>query len=212
MRGRARPLAWLNPAVWAGAAVPLVETGAAALRGTLGADVIAVAMNRLGLLALVFLVASVSCTPVKLLTGWTWPLRIRRTLGLIAFSYVTLHFLVYAVLDQTLALGAILEDVLVRPFILAGFSALVLLIPLAVTSTDRMVRRLGFPRWKALHRLAYVAAGLGAFHFFLRVKADLTRPLIFAGILALGFGVRLWAAARAHGQRRRIASAATTPR
>ena len=212
MSGRARPLPWLNPAMWAGAAVPLVETAVAAVRGTLGADVIAVALNRLGLLALVFLVASVSCTPVKLLTGWTWPVRIRRTLGLIAFSYVALHFLVYAVLDQTLALGAILEDVLVRPFILAGFCALVLLIPLAVTSTDRMVRRLGFARWKALHRLAYVAAGLGALHFFLRVKAELTRPLIFAGILAAGFGVRLWAAARAHGQRRRVASAATTPR
>jgi sulfoxide reductase heme-binding subunit YedZ len=207
---RARPLAparlaWLVPAVVAGGLVPLAVIGIRAARGALGANPIAEAMNQLGLLALVLLVASLAATPLKILSGWTWPIRIRKALGLLGFSYVCTHFLVYAVVDQALALGAVVDDVLERPFILIGFTAFLMLIPLAATSTARMLKRLGFARWKRLHRLAYVAAGLGVVHFFLRVKKDVTEPLIYGAVLALLFGIRIAAWIRA---RRATAKAA----
>jgi sulfoxide reductase heme-binding subunit YedZ len=115
---------------------------------------------------------------------------VRRTLGLLAFTYVAAHFLVYAVLDQGLAWGAIVEDISKRPFITVGFLGLLLLVPLAVTSTHAWVRRLGFPRWQRLHRLAYVAAVLGVVHFVWRVKKDITEPALYGAVLALLFAIR----------------------
>jgi sulfoxide reductase heme-binding subunit YedZ len=161
------------------------------IRGELGANPIATALNQLGLLALVFLLASLTCTPLKALLGWTWPIRIRRMLGLFAFFYASVHFLTYAAIDQVLNLRAIFDDVTKRPFIMVGFAALVLLIPLALTSTDGMVRRLGFVRWKRLHRLVYLTAGLGIVHFIWRVKKDLSQPLTYAAWLAILLGVRV---------------------
>src|SRR5690606_32903380 len=133
--------------------------------------------------------------------GWTWPIRIRRLLGLFAFGYAAAHFLLYLVVDQGLDLGLLLEDLAERPFILVGLLALVLLLPLALTSTRRAVTRLGFRRWRRLHRLAYVAAALGVLHFVLRVKSDYSEPLIYGGILAGLLLVRGVAAVR--GRRRR---------
>jgi sulfoxide reductase heme-binding subunit YedZ len=159
------------------------------------------ALNELGLLALVFLVASLAATPLKTLTGWTWPIRIRKTLGLLAFFYASLHLLTYAGVDQLLDVRAIGQDIVKRPFILVGFVAFLILVPLAVTSTAGMLKRLGFARWKALHRLAYAAAVLGVVHFFLRVKKDLREPAVYAAILALLFAVRLGAAIRERGRR-----------
>jgi sulfoxide reductase heme-binding subunit YedZ len=162
-----------------------------AASGGLGADPIAAALNRLGLLTLVLLVASLGATPLKTFIGWTWPLRLRRALGLLAFACACAHVGVYALVDQGAALMAIWADVVKRPFITVGFAAFVLLVPLALTSTDAAVRRLGFPKWKRLHRLAYLATALGALHFFWRVKKDVTEPLIYALIIAGLLGLRL---------------------
>jgi len=185
------PVPWLKPAVFAGALIPVGGLALRAYAGTLGANPIAEGLNQLGLLALIFLIASLTCTPLKTLTGWSWPIRIRKMLGLFGFFYASMHLLTYAGLDQTLDFKAILKDIAERKFILVGFLAFLLLVPLAITSTAKMVKRLGFAAWKRLHRLAYVAPTLGVLHFVLRVKKDLTEPLIYGGILALLFAVRI---------------------
>lgn len=177
-----------------GSLVPLAVLAVDASRGALGANPIQRLLLQTGLLALIMLIASLASTPLKYLTGWTWPVRLRRMLGLLAFMYALLHFLTYSILDQGLDLGAILKDIAVRPFITVGFAALVLLVPLALTSTKGAVRRLGFVRWQRLHRLAYAAGALGVLHFVWRVKADLSQPLAYAAVLALLFVARIaWA-------------------
>jgi sulfoxide reductase heme-binding subunit YedZ len=137
------------------------------------------------------LLASLVPTPVRILTGWGGAIRWRRMVGLFAFAYAALHFLTYALLDQTLDLPAIVEDIVKRPFIAVGFGAFVLLVPLALTSNNRAVRRLGFVRWQRWHRLVYVSAVLGVVHFIWRVKADLREPLLFAAVLAVLLGIRV---------------------
>jgi methionine sulfoxide reductase heme-binding subunit len=184
-------LTWLVPAVVTGAWVPFVSIAWRVYRHRLGANPVATALNQIGLLALIFLIASLSCTPLKIAFGWTWPLRVRRTLGLCAFFSALAHFSVYWALDQNFALASVIEDVVKRPFIAVGFAALVLLVPLALTSTKRSVSRLGFRHWQSLHRLAYPIGVLGAAHFYLRVKADHTQPILYALVLAFGFALRL---------------------
>ena len=184
-------LPWLVPATMTGALIPYASIAWRLAQGRLGANPIATALNQIGLLSLIFVVLSLSCTPLKIAFDWNWPLRVRRTLGLCAFFSVVLHFLVYLVLDQDFALGAVLRDVLKRPFIAVGVAALVLLIPLALTSTKRSLARLGFRRWQQLHRLAYPIGVLGVLHFYLRVKADHTQPIMYGSILAVGFALRL---------------------
>jgi sulfoxide reductase heme-binding subunit YedZ len=191
-------LVWLKPGVLLGGLVPLAYLARRFQSDTLGADPIAAALNELGLIALVFLVATLACTPLKIVFGWTWPLRIRRMLGLFAFLYASLHFLTYAVADQGLDLGAILADVSERPFITVGFAAFLLLIPLTITSTLKMQRRLGPKRWHQLHRLVYVIGLLGALHFILRVKRDLDEPLTYACVIIALLGIRLWHASNKH--------------
>ena len=175
----AKPLPWLNPAVMVGASIPAALIFIRAGAGELGANPISTALNQLGLLGFVFLIASLACTPLQLLFKWTWPVRVRRTLGVVAFIYVTLHFLTYLCFDLQLDFAALGKDLAKRPFITVGFLAWLLLLPLAVTSTDGMVRRLGFEKWKRLHRLAYVCGVLGAIHFWWRVKRDVTEPAIY---------------------------------
>jgi sulfoxide reductase heme-binding subunit YedZ len=193
---RSRPLPWLNPALVAGALAPLASILVRAPSGGLGANPVAEALNQLGLTALILLVASLACTPLRTLSGWTWPARVRRTLGLLAFLYAALHVTVYAVLDQGLDLPAIWEDVSERRFILAGFCAFVLLVPLALTSTKQSVRRLGYVAWGRLHALVYPAAILASVHFIWRVKRDLREPLIYAAVLAGLLLARVVVAAR----------------
>jgi sulfoxide reductase heme-binding subunit YedZ len=188
---RGGKLPWLKPGVLAGALLPLALLLVRAARHTLGADPVAIALNQLGLLALIFLVASLMATPLKLVFAVTWPIRIRRLLGLVAFFYACLHFALYAVIDQGLDYRAIAADVAERKFITAGFAAFLLLIPLAATSTSGMLKRLGARRWKRLHRLAYVAGTLGCLHFIWRVKRDLTEPALYAAMLALLFSLRV---------------------
>jgi sulfoxide reductase heme-binding subunit YedZ len=156
-----------------------------ALRGRLGADPIAAALNRLGFWALTFLLCSLLATPLNAFLGWTAPVRVRRMVGLFAFYYASLHFVTYFAIDQFFDLHAIVEDVVKRKFITIGFLAFLMLIPLAVTSTNGWVRRLGFVRWKRIHRMSYAAAVLGVIHFIWRVKADLRQPLLFAAALAV---------------------------
>jgi methionine sulfoxide reductase heme-binding subunit len=187
------PYPWLKPGVVVGALVPLAVLVGDAVRGELGADPVAIALNRLGLLALILLLACLTATPLRLLFGVSWPLRIRRLLGLLAFFYASLHFLVYAWVDQGWAWSDIATDVAKRPFITVGFFALLALVPLAVTSNARARRKLGPRRWQLLHRLVYVAAALAALHFFWRVKRDVTEPLVYGGVL----GVLLWIRLRA---------------
>ncbi|HEX8439506.1 protein-methionine-sulfoxide reductase heme-binding subunit MsrQ [Archangium sp.] len=201
------PYPWLKPAVLVGGLSPLVLLALGFWRDTLGANPIERVLNQTGMLALILLVASLACTPLKVVAGWTWPPRVRKLLGLLGFAYAVLHFLTYSVVDQGLDFPIILEDIAKRPFITVGFLALVLLVPLAVTSTNRMVRRLGFPVWQRLHRLAYVAASLGVVHFAWRVKKDLTEPLVYGAVLGLLFAVRLVEALR----KRRARAAAALP-
>jgi len=196
------PHPWLKPGVFIGSLAPIPVMIWRGTHGQLGADVVATVLNQLGYLALTFLIASLLCTPLRLVAGWSWGIRLRRMLGLFAFSYASLHFLTYLVIDQSLNLRAVVDDIRKRNFILVGFLALVLLLPLAITSTDRMVRRLGFARWKRLHRLAYVAGGLGVIHFIWRVKADLREPLIFTSILAGALALRILGALRLRARRK----------
>jgi sulfoxide reductase heme-binding subunit YedZ len=182
---------WLYPAVVTGSLMPLAVLLVRTATGTMGAEPVAIALNRLGLLALVFLFLSLTCTPLKIAFGWIWPIGLRKTLGLFGFFYACLHFVTYAVVDQGLRLGPILKDILERKFIFVGFSALVLLVPLAVTSTSKMLKRLGAARWKRLHRLAYLTASLGVIHFVLRVKKDPSEPAAYGAVLAMLFAVRI---------------------
>jgi sulfoxide reductase heme-binding subunit YedZ len=192
------PDAWLKPGLFIGALVPLASIVLRGLTGSLNANPIAEVENELGLAALIFLIASLACTPARRVFGWTWPPRIRRELGLFAFAYALLHISVYVLLDQALDAQVMLDDIIKRPFITVGFGAAVLLVPLAITSTKSSIRRMGFARWQRLHQLAYVAGVLAAIHFIWRVKVDVSQPLTYASALCLLLLVRVlfWIASR----------------
>ncbi|MET0285227.1 MAG: protein-methionine-sulfoxide reductase heme-binding subunit MsrQ [Polyangiales bacterium] len=175
-----------------GSLAPLAIIVWRASMGTLAANPIAEALNQFGLLALIFLVASLSPTPLKLWFGLKWPLRVRRMLGLLSFFYASLHLLTYALLDLGGEWRTFLEDLGKRPFVTVGFLAWLMLLPLAITSTNASVKRLGFTSWKLLHRLAYVAAGLGVIHFVWRVKKDASEPVMYGLALAVLLAVRAW--------------------
>jgi sulfoxide reductase heme-binding subunit YedZ len=166
---------------------------------SLGANPIEELIHRFGKWGLNFLLITLSITPLRRLTGLPWLMRFRRMFGLFAFFYVLMHFLTYAGLDQRFDIQVIVEDVIERPYITIGMSAFLFLIPLAITSTNSMMRRLG-RRWQDLHRLVYVIAILGVWHFYWQVKQDILEPLIYALILALLLCYRLllrWRKSRA---------------
>ena len=179
-----------KPLVFLAAATPAAVLALDALRGNLGADPIAALLHRTGWWALTLLLVTLAVTPIRRLSGWNGVIRVRRMLGLFAFFYATMHFCIYIGLDQFFALSFILEDVAKRPYITVGFSALLMLSALALTSTKGWIRRLG-KRWQRLHQLVYVAAVAGVVHFYWQVKADTREPLIFATILAVLFIARL---------------------
>jgi methionine sulfoxide reductase heme-binding subunit len=194
-----------KPVVFIACLVPavLLTAGAFGVLGqSLGPDPVARLTHSVGKTALNLLFITLLVTPVRELTGFTHLVRLRRMLGLFAFFYVTLHFLIYVVLDRELDLSTLGKDIAKRPYITIGFTALLLLIPLAVTSTNRMMRRLG-RRWQKLHRLVYVIAILGVWHYYWQVKRDVREPLIYAGMLAVLLGYRL---ARRWSARRRLTS------
>jgi sulfoxide reductase heme-binding subunit YedZ len=158
---------------------------------SLGANPIEELLHELGLWGLKFLLLTLCVTPLRRWTGWNWLIGYRRMLGLFAFFYIALHFTVYAVLDQGLNLSAIVEDVLERPYITLGMAGLLMLVPLAVTSTRGMIRRLG-KRWQKLHRLVYIIAILGVWHFYWQVKLDVLEPIVYALVLAVLLGTRVY--------------------
>jgi sulfoxide reductase heme-binding subunit YedZ len=172
------PLAWLASGAfgWFGA--------------SLGPDPVKELEHEAGKTALNLLLLTLAVTPVRELTSQPQLLRLRRMLGLFVFFYVALHFTIYLVLDLELNFATLGADIAKRPYITIGFTALLLLIPLAVTSTNRMMRRLG-RRWQTLHRLVYVIAVLGVWHFYWQVKRDVREPLLYAGILAVLLGYRV---------------------
>jgi sulfoxide reductase heme-binding subunit YedZ len=175
-----------KPLVFIASLVPLVLMlcGAAGWFGLdLGADPVKKLEHECGKTALNLLLLTLAVSPVRELAGLPQLLRLRRMLGLFAFFYAVVHFTVYLVLDLELNFHMLGADIVKRPYITIGFTALLLLIPLAITSTNRMMRRLG-RRWQSLHRLVYVIAVLGVWHFYWQVKRDVREPLIYAGLLA----------------------------
>ena len=177
----------------AGLLVPLLLLGLGAfeLAGqSLGPDPVETLLRELGWWAVTLLVAGLAVTPLRHWLKQAPLLRLRRPLGLWAFTYAALHFIVYLVLDRQLAWAEILKDLSKRPYIMVGFAAVLLLLPLAATSTAWAMRKLG-RRWQKLHRLAYATAILGVLHFLLQVKKDLTEPLIYAAVLGALLGWRV---------------------
>lgn len=188
---------YLKPILFLACLLPLVRLGWKAATVGLGANPIQVITYSTGTWTLVFLLLTLSITPLRRLTRQYWLIQYRRMVGLFAFFYVCLHFTTYLWLDQFFNLHSIYKDVYKRPFITAGFTAFLLLIPLAATSTRWAIRRLG-KRWQALHRLIYLSATAGVIHYVWLVKKDVRVPEIYAAILAalLLYRIVVWALAR----------------
>jgi sulfoxide reductase heme-binding subunit YedZ len=186
-----KTITWVRAAVFGGALLPALWLVAAFLLDELTANPIEYITRHTGFWALMLLVATLAVTPVRRTTGWNEVIRLRRMLGLFAFFYATLHLLTWIVLDKFFDFAWMLEDVAERRFITIGMLTWVMLLPLALTSTKGMVRRLG-RRWKTLHRLSYVAAVTGVVHFWWLVKADIFEPQMVTFALSLLLGFRAW--------------------
>ena len=183
-------LSYLKPIVFIVCLIPLGQLVFNYYSDNLTANPIEYITRFTGSYALLILLSSLAVTPLRKLTGWNELIRLRRMLGLFAFFYAALHFATYMVLDLFFDFSAIGKDILKRPYITVGFSALVLMIPLALTSNAAMIRRLG-KRWQQLHYLVYGIAMLGVVHFYWLVKADIRRPVQYGAVLVLLLGYRL---------------------
>ena len=181
---------WLKPSVFLVCLVPVSQLAYRAYNADLGANPIDTITRFTGSWALIFLLSSLAVTPLRRITGWNELIKFRRMLGLYAFFYASLHFSTFVGLDHFFDLNRIAKDIVKRPYVTAGFTAFVMMIPLALTSTARMIRRLG-KRWQQLHRLVYLAAVAGVIHFYWLVKADISRPAQYGIVLALLLGYRL---------------------
>lgn len=177
-------ISWIKAAVFAACLIPLARLVVLGFGDGLGANPIEYITHSTGWWTLTFLMITLAVTPLRRLLNQPWLLRLRRMLGLYTFFYASLHFITYIWLDQFFDGSEIVKDVIKRPFITFGFAAFVLLIPLAATSTNAMVKRLGARRWQWLHRLVYLVAALAVIHFWWLVKLDVDEPLLFALILA----------------------------
>ena len=207
-RRYAKPVLFLLclwPAIWLLVGLVALQSGddSGAAARALGVNPVEKAQDTLGIWALRFLLLTLAVTPLRVIGGWPWMQAFRRMLGLFAFFYVSMHLLWYLFVDQAFDWRQLLADIVKRPYVTAGFTAFLLLLPLAVTSTRGAMRRLG-RRWQTLHRLVYVAAILGCVHFWWQVKADIREPLVYAGILTVRLGWRLL-----RSRRRRIARSAS---
>ena len=195
MRSRVQRFSVKAP-VFVAALLPLLWLTWGAFTDNLGANPIDVITDETGTWTLRFLVLTLAVTPLRRLSGWNGAIRFRRMTGLFAFFYGSLHFLTYLWLDQFFELDEIVKDIMKRPFITVGFSAFVLMLPLALTSTTGWIRRLGGRRWQAIHRLVYASAALGVVHYWWLVKSDVSRPLRYGLIVGALLAVRLWWTAR----------------
>jgi Predicted membrane protein len=184
-------IAWLKAGTFLLSLLPILHLSLAGYQDDLGANPIEKITHVTGYWTLTFLLITLSATPLRRISRWLWPMRLRRMLGLFAFFYACLHFSTYLILDQFFDWSAILEDIGKRPYITVGFIAFMLLLPLAATSNSYMTRKLGGKSWRRLHRLIYPIAIAGVIHFAWLVKKDLTTPLIFAGLLSVLLGLRL---------------------
>ncbi len=196
-------MASIKPALFLACLIPFAQLALNAYFGDLGANPIETITRFTGSWALIMLLITLAVTPLRRITGWNGLIRFRRMLGLFAFFYASLHFTTYVVLDLFFDFPAILKDVFKRPYITVGFTAFLLMIPLAITSTSGMIRRLG-RRWQQLHYLIYVIAILGVLHFYWLVKADIRRPAQYGAVLAALLGFRMvakWAQRRPRFQK-----------
>lgn len=171
--------------IFLGCLIPLARLGWKALHGGLGANPIEVITHSTGDWTLILILTTLAITPLRRITKQYWLIGVRRMIGLFAFFYGSLHFTTYIWLDKFFDLHEMLKDVAKRPFITVGFSAFVLLIPLALTSTAGSIRRLGGKNWQRLHRLIYLTGILGVIHYIWLVKADLRKPLEYAFVLSI---------------------------
>jgi methionine sulfoxide reductase heme-binding subunit len=198
----------VKPLLYLSAALPGAWIIFALATGRVDGDQVKFIQHTTGLTVLVSLFVTLSVTPFRRLTGWNEAIRTRRLIGLTAFWYALLHFLTYVVFDQSLSLADITEDVAKHPWVLVGFTSFLMLVPLAVTSTNGWIRRLGGTRWRQLHSLVYPVAVGGVLHFLWLVKKDVRTPVYFAAVLAVLLVVRFCiyrtsrrAPARASGSR-----------
>jgi len=198
---------WLKLAIFPACLVPLARLLWKAATANLGANPIEAITHSTGDWTLILLLVTLAITPLRKLTGQLWPIGLRRTIGLFAFFYGCLHFLTFIWLDQAFNLHSMVKDVYKRPFITLGFTAFVLLIPLAVTSTRKMIQRLGGRRWQGLHRLIYVSAAAAIVHFTWAMKKDIHRPIEYGIVLGvlLGYRVVVWAASAVTVRQKRAA-------
>jgi sulfoxide reductase heme-binding subunit YedZ len=197
----------VKPALWVAALAPLAWLAIAFGTGQVEGDQVKFIQHVTGDTVLAGLLVTLAVTPLRRITGWNEVIRVRRQIGLTAFWYAVLHLLTYLVFDQALSLSDISEDIAKHPWVLVGFGAFLVLLPLAVTSTTGWIRRLGGARWQRLHRLVYVAAAAGVLHYLWLVKRDITAPLWYGAALVALLAARIvpWLA------RRRGRALASTP-
>ncbi len=197
--------------VWILCLLPLAVLAYRAATGDLGANPISFVTNWLGQWTFRLLLAGLALTPIRILFGISWQISLRRLVGLFAFSYACLHFAVWIVVDHFFAWDQMIADVLKRRYITVGMLALTLLVPLAVTSTNAMLKRLGGLAWRRLHRLVYVVGVLASLHFLWLAKKGRTDQYLYATILTLLLGIRVWDAVRRALRKRRQQQAASAP-
>ena len=187
---------WFKAVAWVFCLLPLLLLAYYAMTDGLGANPISFVTNWLGQWTFRLLLVTLALTPLRIIFGIGWPLRLRRLLGLFTFFYASLHFLVWILIDHYFNWDQMLADLVKRRYITVGMLALLLLVPLAATSTSGMVRRLGGTVWRRIHRMVYLVGVLAALHFLWLAKQGRTAPYVYAAILTLLLGVRLWGALR----------------
>jgi sulfoxide reductase heme-binding subunit YedZ len=200
-----KKMRWVRAALFVICLLPFAQLIYNAFTDNLGANPIDAITRHTGSWALILLLVTLSVTPLRKILSWNELVKYRRMLGLFAFFYATLHFSTFLVLDHFFDFTAILKDIMKRPYVTAGFTGFVLMIPLAITSTTAMIRRLG-KKWQQLHRLVYIAALAGVIHFYWLVKADIRRPAQYGFVLAFVLGYRLFVTLRAALSRPSVSS------
>lgn len=178
--------------IWLNGLVPLALLGYDAARGQLGANPVEFFLRTTGVLTLLCLLTTLAITPLRKLTGSNQLIKYRRTIALFAFFYGCIHLSTYFVFDRGLSLSGTVADVIERPFVALGMAAFLMMVPLAATSTNAMIKRLGGKRWQRLHRLIYLTGILGVIHFWMIVKSDVFYPAVFACVLAVLLGYRVY--------------------